>query len=50
MTMTLVLVPDALDEWRMARRDDREYWLYVRKEQRRQAGCIAGRMPGWFRR
>jgi len=30
---------------RLARRDDREYRQYARKEQRRQAGCIAGRMP-----
>jgi hypothetical protein len=28
----------------MARRDDQEYWAYLRKEQRRQAGCSAGRM------
>src|SRR3954468_3178993 len=30
---------------RDARRDDREYREYLREEQRRQAGCIAGRMP-----
>src|SRR5436190_8114943 len=30
---------------RLARRDDREYRPYARKEQRRQPGCIAGRMP-----
>jgi hypothetical protein len=26
---------------RMARRDDRAYWAYVREEQRRQPGCPA---------
>ncbi len=25
----------------MARRDDREYWAYLREEQRRQPGCPA---------
>ena len=29
---------------RMARRDDREYREYLREEQRRPRGCIAGRM------
>src|SRR4030095_5658840 len=29
----------------MARRDDREYREYLRKEQRSQRGCSAGRMP-----
>ena len=29
----------------LARRDDREYREYLREEQRRQRGCIAGRMP-----
>src|SRR4030095_2925626 len=33
---------------RLARRDDREYREYLREEQRRQAGCIAGRMPPPF--
>jgi len=28
----------------MTRRDDREYREYLREEQRRQRGCIAGRM------
>src|SRR5580765_2516814 len=35
---------------RLARRDDREYREYLRKEQRRQPGCIAGRMPPAFMR
>src|SRR5687768_13955455 len=29
---------------RLARRDDRKYWVYLRKEQRRQAGCPARKM------
>jgi hypothetical protein len=29
---------------RMARRDDRAYWAYVREEQRRQPGCPARRI------
>src|SRR5687767_4878187 len=35
---------------RLARRDDREYREYLREEQRRQPGCIAGRMPAPFMR
>ena len=34
---------------RLARRDAREYREYSRKEQRRQTGCIAGRMPAHLR-
>src|SRR5688500_20114427 len=33
---------------RMARRDDREYREYLRKEQRSQRGCIARRMQPGF--
>src|SRR5712692_2244908 len=33
---------------RLARRDDREYREYLREEQRRQAGCSAGRMQADF--
>src|SRR5437773_5538001 len=32
----------------LTRRDDRAYREYVRKEQRSQRGCIAGRMPPEF--
>src|SRR5438477_10176776 len=32
----------------LTRRDDREYREYVREEQRRQRGCIAGRMQADF--
>src|SRR6266540_4519395 len=28
----------------MARRDDREYWEYLREEQRSQSGCLARKM------
>src|SRR5262245_1397662 len=35
---------------RQARRDDRAYREYVREEQRRLTGCIAGRMPAPFMR
>jgi hypothetical protein len=35
---------------RQARRDDRAYREYVREEQRRLTGCIAGRMPAPFLR
>ena len=35
---------------RQARRDDREYREYLREEQRRQPGCIVGRMPAPFMR
>ena len=33
----------------LARRDAGEYWAYATEEQRRQPGCIAGRMPRDFR-
>src|SRR5688572_5056454 len=33
---------------RLTRRDDREYPVYLREEQRRQAGCSAGRMQRDF--
>ena len=33
---------------RIARRDEREYWAYSTGEQRREAGCIAGRMQRNF--
>src|SRR4051812_14600110 len=33
---------------RLARRDDGEYREYLTEEQRRQTGCIAGRMPTPF--
>jgi hypothetical protein len=32
----------------LTRRDDREYREYLRKEQRSQRGCIAGRMQTEF--
>jgi hypothetical protein len=33
---------------RIARREEEEYWRYSTDEQRREGGCIAGRMPaGW---
>src|SRR5665811_903089 len=35
---------------RLARRDDGEYREYLTEEQRRQPGCIAGRMPAPFMR
>src|SRR5262245_58443521 len=35
---------------RVARRDDREYREYLSEEQRRQSGCITGRMPAPFMR
>ena len=35
---------------RVARRDDQEYRVYLREEQRRQRGCIASRMPLAFMR
>ena len=33
---------------RIARRDDRAYWAYVREEQRRQPGCPARNMATTF--
>jgi len=33
---------------RIARRDDQEYWAYLREEQRSEAGCPAGKMATYF--